>query len=1104
MDIDSALRGGGQLGLLLQASFFAPQPNATSDKVAVLNSTANIGSSIQLPYAAPNGSIVHLGDQPYGYPYMLFPNLTAVDPQYPGRVPVSGSNRSALLLGPVAINSSFGLMSMTIPIINNTSESESIGYLTVVMSARLITESLSSSVGLDKTGEALLIAPDTPANIYPDGIEFDSPGGAMPGADDFNVRYAVQPAHNTSRATRHGDRDTVGQNSPFAMKLYPAVISCITQDNSNVSNADARLATTNEQGQDVSVGFARVSSKLVDWCLLVEVSEAEAMAPIIKLRNILLACVFGTAGGIMLLVIPMAHFAVRPIRRLREATKSTVEHQSDSNPSKEDLTATIQEKEMGSFTHDLEHQDRARKRGLTTYLPFLRGYIARPIKLRSPDARVFKIPGKVPERKYWIKDELTDLTSTFNEMSDELFRQYTSLEGRVRERTKELEKSKQEAEVANESKTLFIANISHELKTPLNGILGMCAVCMGETDISRIQRSLSIIFKSGDLLLKLLNDLLTFSKNQFGHQLTLDEREFRMADLKVQLLTIFLQQVQENKIDYRVDFCGPESIVTTSDKKLPAYYTDQAFGPQGTGKIKDMCLRGDQHRISQIMINLVSNALKFTPEGGTVHVLIRCRGWAPDEKKERRSEERGRRTPSGSRNASLFNLRMPGRSHAVDAAANPAPVSPARSGANTPQPPLALTQTSSRDKDSRNVVSPSGSDTRPEPNRKLLFELSVEDTGPGIPLEMQQNVFKPFVQGDLGLSKKFGGTGLGLSICTQLCALMKGSISLKSIEGAGSTFVVTVPLQYVSERAESVTDTTLGINSRRNSLAAMDIPKDKVFDPRSLTIDDIVPRDILGPSQPVTTPNLNPGNPPTTRLVGLSQPFFSNKPMPDSPPVNNELIGGLSGTPLPGGKIRILVAEDNKVNQEVVLRMLKLEDIFDVTLAKDGQEAYDLVKESIEKGCQYNLILMDVQMPIKDGIESTKMIRQIGFKSPIVALTAFSEESNKKDCLDSGMDYFLAKPIRRPALKLVLRTYCATISEESSVDVQDPKFHSLPNSPSTVNKPRPRRNMKKRRDPSIVSASDSKQSEASMASVFPIPSPAHSPNSAQSSLAKVE
>lgn len=103
----------------------------------------------------------------------------------------------------------------------------------------------------------------------------------------------------------------------------------------------------------------------------------------------------------------------------------------------------------------------------------------------------------------------------------------------------------------------------------------------------------------------------------------------------------------------------------------------------------------------------------------------------------------------------------------------------------------------------------------------------------------------------------------------------------------------------------------------------------------------------------------------------------------------------------------------------------------DVTVAKDGQEAFDLVRESMTNQTPYNLIFMDVQMPNVDGLQSTRLIREMGYSAPIVALTAFAEESNVKECLDSGMDGFLAKPLRRPAFKQVIKRYCTTIPEES-------------------------------------------------------------------------
>lgn len=152
-------------------------------------------------------------------------------------------------------------------------------------------------------------------------------------------------------------------------------------------------------------------------------------------------------------------------------------------------------------------------------------------------------------------------------------------------------------------------------------------------------------------------------------------------------------------------------------------------------------------------------------------------------------------------------------------------------------------------------------------------------------------------------------------------------------------------------------------------------------------------------------------------LLGLSQPFFSTvEPATDK---------GRRSSPV--GRLHVLIAEDNAINQEVVLRMLRLEGVFNVEVAKDGQEAYDLVKHNMASGdAPYDLIFMDVQMPNVDGRESTRLIRHAGYKAPIVALTAFADDANEKECIDSGMDGFLAKPIRRPALKQVLKTYCAS------------------------------------------------------------------------------
>lgn len=266
---------------------------------------------------------------------------------------------------------------------------------------------------------------------------------------------------------------------------------------------------------------------------------------------------------------------------------------------------------------------------------------------------------------------------------------------------------------------------------------------------------------------------------------------------------------------------------------------------------------------------------------------------------------------------------------------------------------------------------------------------------------------------------------------------MRGSMSVRSAVGEGSTFAMKIPLRQISSRADSSASSCVEMAndlSRRTSNpeegGGVSTPKrqSRHEDNGYLEVMTQQQQEASGAATPTRSTDPQP------RLVGLSQPFFAApQPLesPGSQPAAMQQITPQATDPhnLSSGRIRVLVAEDNKTNQEVVLRMLKLEEIYDVTVARDGQEALDLVKESMHSA-PFNLVLMDVQMPTMDGLQSTRLIREIGYRAPIVALTAFSEESNIRDCLDSGMDFFLSKPIRRPQLKKVLKEYCAPIAEE--------------------------------------------------------------------------
>lgn len=739
----------------------------------------------------------------------------------------------------------------------------------------------------------------------------------------------------------------------------------------------------------------------MSWAIVVEKDQSEAYQPIQTLRSILLGCVFGTLGLILLLVFPFAHWSVMPIRRLRIATKNSVDP-----PGYEDDEDDVFDEENPSSGGTTS--GRSSEKGM---LAKIRRKIRkrRKAKLREgvavePGRRQFKIPAKVEDGKHYVTDELTELTQTFNEMTEELLKQYTSLDEKVAERTKELEISKKAAEAANESKTLFIANISHELKTPLNGIMGMCAVCMEEEDVQRIKQSLKTVYKSGDLLLHLLEDLLSFSKNQMGQQVSLEEREFRLGDIRSHILAIFDKQVHESKTGFTVSFVSDANPGidrrSSMDRRLPA------LGPPGVGRLKDMCLWGDHHRILQVIINLVSNSLKFTPPGGKVNLRIRCVGEVEQPSDDSRTSSLSK---TGSNRAGRTRHRMgSGSTTSASSKGGHMPLSSVNGGTALSINPMEV-------KAGPHIHIRERSPTPPPPNAKTyLFEFEVEDTGPGIPGHMQQKIFEPFVQGDLGLSKKYGGTGLGLSICSQLATLMGGHISLKSTPGVGTTFTMQIPLKYVKDRTSSTASSSM--KSRPPSVGSTEGDVRNLVQRTSIEIQHQPPPPTVLDQQP--------------RLVGLSQPFFATNPnrrlsKEDQLAAIDRAMASKSGQ----GKLRVLVADDNSTNIEVVSRLLKLEDVYDVTIARDGREAYDLVKVNMENNQHFDVIFMDIQMPNLDGLQSTRLIRKMGYSAPIVALTAFSEESNVKECMESGMNEFLSKPIRRPALKQVLAKF-ATIPEE--------------------------------------------------------------------------
>jgi osomolarity two-component system sensor histidine kinase SLN1 len=206
------------------------------------------------------------------------------------------------------------------------------------------------------------------------------------------------------------------------MSQYPAAVAGFGDQNGAINNASSILTTTNENNITVAVGYARPQSSLVSWLLIVEQSHSEAWAPINHLRSIVLSCVFGTIGFIILIILPIAHFSVRPIRRLRDATEKSIAPPGYT-PNGSIRSQRLNEADLsGDETGDLEVRrsptstSRRSKRGIFMKLRKLT-YYGKPKteteRTEDERRRVFKIPAKVQDRKHFITDELTELTSKF-------------------------------------------------------------------------------------------------------------------------------------------------------------------------------------------------------------------------------------------------------------------------------------------------------------------------------------------------------------------------------------------------------------------------------------------------------------------------------------------------------------------------------------------------------------------------------------------------------------------------------------------------------------------------------------------------------------------
>ena len=545
------------------------------------------------------------------------------------------------------------------------------------------------------------------------------------------------------------------------------------------------------------------------------------------------------------------------------------------------------------------------------------------------------------------------------------------LEKQVRERTaalqdlnRELLLAKEEAEKATQVKSEFLANVSHEIRTPLNGIIGATDLALNEQCSQKMRHFLELVQSSAEALLEIVKDILDFSKVEAG-RLELDQHAFSLNSVLEDMKRLFAPKASQKRIE----------LLFHMDPSLPRR------------------LEGDSLRVTQIFNNLVGNALKFTEPGGSIVV--------------------------------------------------------------------------------------SGRVEREMDAQRLLLCFSVSDTGIGIPFQAQKRLFEPFIQAETSTTRTYGGTGLGLSICKRLVQLMGGRITVESAPGKGSVFTFTVelgkgadtdepailPRDFIGKRVLVVDDSEQGRMVAKSLLSAlgcetlpasypseaMEIvrahgpngaqPIDCVF------VDWIMPqidglalakqiREELGPQVPVVLltafadDDILEGDA-TTYVDGvLGKPYtldtlahalhhvFSQEERADAA---QEGAARPMGSPLAG--MRVLVAEDNPTNQEIVVAVLENAGIH-VELAANGQEAWTRLLELGPEGC--DAVLLDVQMPEMDGFELARLIRRDPLYAalPLIAVTAHAGRETEDACRAAGIEGVVNKPFDRKRLLNALAEHC--------------------------------------------------------------------------------